>query len=583
MTSSNRTRTDLDLDVVVVLADPRLENPYHASEAQKEHDDQDVTHLREVMGALLDEERVTYLDDHDRLIDDLRQCRADVVLNFCNAGFRNQTDLQKNVPALLEMLGLRYAGADAGCLAICHDKAGVNAAAKRSGIPVARQEVVRLGADGDLPTQYPAVLKPNEAAGSMGITTGSVVHDQEQAARRLDELAQESVDTKWVVAEEFLDGREVSVAVLGSVDPDQPPSCLPPVEIDFSRLPEGLPRIMTHGSKAAQESLYWNRIDLRPAELSAGMKEEVEAYCVRMFDRLGCRDYARFDFRTDDEGVPRLIDANAHPEWGSEGMVATMAAFAGLDYEELLAHIILSARNNPVVRQPTAKGEPVEAVVGADGIRLRPTRPDDVAFVREVESAPDNRDHVEQWSAEEHLTALEADHTVHLIIENEDRDRVGYVVLEGLKSPDKAMLLRRIVVGRKREHIGDRAMTATERYCFDPRVPATVVGGARRQRACPGPVSTSRLPRGGPIPHGPDGDGGPPVRVGTLRASGRRAGLRFVPCAGCSDSSEPTPHGSTTGSSTLRTRFSRRVARIWRGSRMPTAGASPNGDRTVSR
>lgn len=197
------------------------------------------------------------------------------------------------------------------------------------------------------------------------------------------------------------------------------------------------------------------------------MKEEVEAYCVRMFDRLGCRDYARFDFRTDDEGVPRLIDANAHPEWGSEGMVATMAAFAGLDYEELLAHIILSARNNPVVRQPTAKGEPVEAVVGADGIRLRPTRPDDVAFVREVESAPDNRDHVEQWSAEEHLTALEADHTVHLIIENEDRDRVGYVVLEGLKSPDKAMLLRRIVVGRKREHIGDRAMTATERYCFD--------------------------------------------------------------------------------------------------------------------
>ena len=104
--------------------------------------------------------------------------------------------------------------------------------------------------------------------------------------------------------------------------------------------------------------------------------------------------------------------------------------------------------------------------VTARGIRLRPTEPDDVEFVRGVESAPDNRDHVEQWAPEEHLTAIHADHTIHLVIE-EDDERVGYVVLEGLASPDSGLLLRRIAVGPKGRAIGDRALEAVELYCFE--------------------------------------------------------------------------------------------------------------------
>lgn len=468
MNDNRPSTTDLDLDLVIVLADPRLDNPYHGSEAQKEHDRQDVAHLKEAIGALLDDDRVTYLDDHDRLLDDLRRCDPDLVLNFCNAGFRNRPELQKNVPAVLEMLGLPFAGADTDSLAVCHDKGGVNAAAARLGIPVPRQELLRLGTDGDLPQRYPAVLKPNEGAGSQGITTGSVVHDDRQASERLAELAQESEGTKWVVAEEFLDGREFSVAVLASADPEEPPTVLPPLEIDFSKLPEDLPRIMTHDSKADQDSLYWEQVELRPAELSEREREDVEAHCLQVFDRLGCRDYARFDFRTDDEGVPRLIDANAHPEWGSEGMLAEMAGFADLGYEDFLARIIVAARNRSASERSTMeRPERPEAEVGARGVRLRPTRPADIPFVREVESAPDNREHVEQWSEEEHLTAVDADHAVHLTIEDENDDRVGYVVLEGLESDDRAILLRRIVVDRKGEGIGDRAMEATERYCFD--------------------------------------------------------------------------------------------------------------------
>lgn len=456
-----------DLDLVILLGDPRFNNPYHGSEAQKEHEQGDVSRLKEAMSKVVDNKRITYLDNHQRLLDDLRRYNPDLVLNFCNDGYRNRPELHMHMAALLDVFGLSFAGADANCLAKCHDKASINAAAARLQIPVPRMELLRLGT-GDVPEHYPCVLKPNNGSGSMGITSGSVVTIEKQASKRLAELAHESQGRGWVVAEEFLDGREFSVAVLGSTESGEPPTCLPALEIDFSKLPEDRPRIMTHNSKANQESVDWQQVAMVPAELSEDVRKTVEAACLRMFERFDCRDYARFDFRTDDNGIPCLIDVNAHPEWGCEGMMAQMAGFAGLGYEDLLARIIRSAQTRTSANPPPEqRPETSASVVHACGIRLRPTRPEDIDFVRDVESAPENRVLIEQWSASEHLTALQAEHSKHLIIEDENEEPAGYVILEGLHRLDRAAYLRRIVVARKGQRIGDRAMEATERYCFE--------------------------------------------------------------------------------------------------------------------
>ncbi|MGM0583545.1 MAG: GNAT family N-acetyltransferase [Pseudomonadota bacterium] len=106
-------------------------------------------------------------------------------------------------------------------------------------------------------------------------------------------------------------------------------------------------------------------------------------------------------------------------------------------------------------------------VLTAPGLRLRPTRPEDVPFVREAEGAPENRAFVEQWSDAEHLASLRCGDSRHLIIETQDGRRAGYVVLEGLQDPGRALLLRRIVVTRKGEGIGNRAVEAVERFCFE--------------------------------------------------------------------------------------------------------------------
>lgn len=457
-----------NLNLVIVLADSRLDNPYHAHEAQKAHDRDDVLRLQEAMERLGDgSNHVTYLDNHRHLLDELRRIDPDLVLNFCNAGFGNQPELQMHVPALLEMFGLPFAGADAACLAKCHDKASINGAAMSLDIPVPRTELLRLGTD-QLPQHYPVILKLNDGSGSMGISTGSVVRDPRQASERLSALARECPSTEWVVAEEFLDGREFSIAVLGSPEPGMLPFCLPALEVDFSKLPASLPRIMTHDSKANSTSPYWQQLAIVPADLPDTTRAAVERQCLQIFSRFGCRDYARFDFRTDDQGTPRLIDANAHPEWGAESMMARMAGFADIQYDDFLAHIIRSARCRAARKRPAALYSKNRVpMLEARGIHLRPTRPEDIAFVREVESAPENRSMVEQWPADKHLAALYQPHREHLIIEDEDGTAAGYAILEGLQRPAQTAFLRRIVVAHKHHGVGDRALEAIEHYCFD--------------------------------------------------------------------------------------------------------------------
>lgn len=108
-----------------------------------------------------------------------------------------------------------------------------------------------------------------------------------------------------------------------------------------------------------------------------------------------------------------------------------------------------------------------EVVVSTPGLRLRSTRREDLSFVRAAEAAAENRGYVEQWSEADHSACVDADDCCHLLIEDDRESPIGYVILEGLRDPGRAMLLRRIVVVRKGEGIGRRAVKAIMRYCFE--------------------------------------------------------------------------------------------------------------------
>lgn len=104
----------------------------------------------------------------------------------------------------------------------------------------------------------------------------------------------------------------------------------------------------------------------------------------------------------------------------------------------------------------------------ASGLRLRSTEVADVAFVRQAESAPDSRAFVGQWSEAEHAACMDDPDCRHLVIEDPPSgELLGYVVLQGLRDPNRAMLLRRLVVASKGRGAGPRAVEAVIRYCFD--------------------------------------------------------------------------------------------------------------------
>ncbi len=284
-----------------------------------------------------------YIDSHLTLIDDLRAGSADLVLNLCDEGFGNDAFKELHVPALLEMVNLPYTGAGPACLGICYDKALVRAMAQSLDIPVPLETYVRAGDRlATLPSVFPALLKPAHGDSSIGITQDAVVRDAEALLAYLAHL-NETLPGRAVLVQEYLTGAEYSVALLGN--PASGLEALPILEVDYSHLAPGLPRILGYESKWHPDSPYWTDIRYIETGLDADRQREMVVQASRLFEVLGCRDYARFDFRADANGIIKLLEVNPNPGWCWDGKLNLMAEFAGMAYSELLGRILEVALN----------------------------------------------------------------------------------------------------------------------------------------------------------------------------------------------------------------------------------------------
>lgn len=330
------------LKLALITGDPRL--PYeYGVDGRFAGEELEAVHQAHDALQLLDGYRVALLDDHDRLINALRDDPPDLVLNFCDTGYRNQLRNEINVPALLELLDIPYTGAGAACMGICGDKALVRHLALAYGIPVPNETLVDLCADPlVLPDLYPALIKPNAGCGSIGVTPDCVVHDAAEADAWLRVLAADADERPRALIQDFLDGPEYTLGLVGN--PATGFTVLPVLEIDYSALPPDLPRILSYGSKVDPDSPYWQALRFRPAELAPEVHAQMVQHATFLFARLGLRDYARIDFRAGADGVPRMIDANFNPTWSHDGKMAMMAGWAGHDYPAFLALILRTAR-----------------------------------------------------------------------------------------------------------------------------------------------------------------------------------------------------------------------------------------------
>jgi D-alanine-D-alanine ligase len=192
-----------------------------------------------------------------------------------------------------------------------------------------------------LPSAFPALVKPNYGDSSIGITKDAVVHNTQQLFAYLEKLRADLPGIA-VLVQEYLSGPEYSVGIIGN--PGTTFRVLPPLQVDYSGLDPALPKILGYESKWDPESAYWTQIKYHEADIDEDTFRKLADYSARLFERLGCRDYARFDFRTDARGAIKLLEANPNPGWCWDGKLNFMAEYAGLRYADLLRLIIEAAQ-----------------------------------------------------------------------------------------------------------------------------------------------------------------------------------------------------------------------------------------------
>ncbi len=337
-TQITRKITSQDKNVVVLFGDPNKPDTLKPSTI---FDDDDFYTIDQLKSALRELEgyNFVYLNNHDTLIQDLQNLKGkiDYIFNLCDEGFYNDPRKELHIPAILEILKIPYTGSGPQCLAFCYDKSLVRGIAKELEIPV--PEAIYIKPDDkiiDLPLYFPAIVKPNFGDSSFGITQRSVVNNGEELLNAITEIREKFGYDKSILIEQFLTGKDLTLGIIGNPPDDY--IILPIIEEDYSSLSPELPKICGYEAKWLPDSPYWN-IKSIPAELPEETVQLIESYSLKLFERLECKDYGRFDWRLDINGNPKLLEVNPNPGWCWDGHLAKMSKFAGYSYKEMLIKI----------------------------------------------------------------------------------------------------------------------------------------------------------------------------------------------------------------------------------------------------
>ena len=326
-------------NVVVILGDPKKPDtlkPYCVFDDDDFYTiDQLKAAFREIKGY-----QFLYLDNHNTLIQELMKMKGkiDFVFNLCDEGYNNDPRKELHVPALLESLEIPYTGSGPQCIAYCYDKSLVRGIAKEMEITVPEAFFIKPeDITFELPFGFPVIVKPNFGDSSFGITQRSVTNSIEELVNAISEIREKFGYNKPILVEDFLTGKDLSMGIIGN--PPESYNVLPIIEEDYSSLPEGFPRICGYEAKWIPDSPYWNIKSIR-ADLPRDTEQSIIEWCIKLFERLECRDYVRFDWRLDSEGNPRLLEVNPNPGWCWDGHLAKMAKIGGMSYAEMIETIL---------------------------------------------------------------------------------------------------------------------------------------------------------------------------------------------------------------------------------------------------
>ncbi len=262
--------------------------------------------------------------------------RVDLVFNIAE-GLGNYRSREAQVPSVLEMLGVPYSGSDPLCLAVSLEKPLAKRLVSFSGVATPMWQVVsdtrQLKEVEWSRFSLPAFAKPAHEGSSKGIRTTSRLENSQQIVEAVTGLLE--YYQQPVMVEEFISGEEVTVGVIGNS---------PPKVVGIMRV---VPRKKTDyfvyslEVKRDWESLLTYEC---PALLGKGVLQDIADSSLKAYEALGCRDFARMDFRIGPDGTPYFLEINPLPGLNPKsGDLPIMAGKMGWTYEALISAVLNAA------------------------------------------------------------------------------------------------------------------------------------------------------------------------------------------------------------------------------------------------
>lgn len=266
----------------------------------------------------------------------LAKCDADLIFNLTESYGGDDTK-EMNVAAYLDLLGFRYTGAGPHATFLAQDKTIAKKLFAFHGIRTPYFATAYRGKiDHAHDITFPLIVKPVWEDGSIGIDAGAVVHSVKELMQRV-EYIQDEFDSPALI-EEYIEGREMYVAILGSYESAQ---ALPLVELDLSKLPKGTPKIASYDVKFEKDTEAHR---LTKSAVVKSFDEEIaakiEATALAAYRAVKLRDYGRIDMRVTPKGEVYVIEANPNPWLSSKHEFVMAARASGRSYAQLIGEIV---------------------------------------------------------------------------------------------------------------------------------------------------------------------------------------------------------------------------------------------------
>lgn len=294
-------------------------------------------HLCEYLGKLGHEIRLHGVyDDVKGLIAELDANPPEIVLNTCES-FRRDSSMEFHIPALLDMLGIKYTGSGPGALMFAQDKGLAKKILAYHGLWSADFTVYPRGQFDIRPSKlrFPLIVKPLTEDASIGIAESSVVKNDETLATRIA-YVHEKIGCGALV-EEYIEGRELFVGVIGN----DKPLVLPAVELDFSKANSD--KLKVYSFKAKFDSAYrtkWGIQSLFPKDLKKETVAKIEETALTAYRALGLRDYGRIDLILAPDDTVYVLEVNPNPNIAENEDLPNAAEQTGLSYTDFAERII---------------------------------------------------------------------------------------------------------------------------------------------------------------------------------------------------------------------------------------------------